>query len=269
MNDLDRVLGITTILDELFRDEDAMIVVADTEKIVYYRPGKTIDAGQVGDPLVPGDGLYEAVQQKQTIRKYVPREVKGVPFRSAVSPLLDGDGQVVGAVGIGWSLDKQEKIVDAANHLSASLEQISASIGDVTERAQVLSSIQETIVSLMDTMRENAEKTAEISRLINDIANQSHMLGLNASIEAARAGEQGRGFAVVASEIRKLAQNSRDGVKIIEESMKQLMQSIALMAEKTGEMSEMVNGQAAATEQITASIQELTVLSETLLNSAK
>jgi len=269
MNALERIISMMPYLEELLRDEDVMLGVSDTEKIIHYVPGKTLDAAKAGDPLVPGDGMYEAVTRKQVIRTYVPREVKGVPFRSVVMPIKGDDGEVIGSIGAGWSLDKQEKIIDAANHLSASLEQISASIGDVTERAQALASIQESIVELMAAMRQNAEKTAEISRLINDISDQSHMLGLNASIEAARAGEQGRGFAVVASEIRKLAQNSRDGVKIIEASMKELMQSIEVIYEKMNEISEMVNGQAAATEQITASIQELTVLAETLLNTAK
>jgi methyl-accepting chemotaxis protein len=70
---------------------------------------------------------------------------------------------------------------------------------------------------------ESSNKISEASGLITSIAQQTNLLALNASIEAARAGEHGKGFAVVANEIRKLAEQSTESTKIIDEMVNNLL----------------------------------------------
>ena len=87
----------------------------------------------------------------------------------------------------------------------------------VQERVQ---NIAETIL----TLSERTQKIGEIIETVNQIAEQSRLLALNASIEAARAGEEGRGFAVVAMEVRQLAEQSGEATDRVRDILSEIQQ---------------------------------------------
>jgi methyl-accepting chemotaxis protein len=169
--------------------------------------------------------------------------------------------------------DRVDKMSDGAEHQSKStavmfqsLEMASSAANEISELAEVArrSAVKmdqtirengEAIASLVEGMRKMADLNREsietvrrldehaglignISEVVAGIADQTHMLSLNASIEAARAGEEGRGFAVVAESVRKLAQQSAESVQDIRQLIEQIQQEIKKVVEQISEQYE-------------------------------
>ena len=127
---------------------------------------------------------------------------------------------------------------DAAN-MSRNASEVSARIENSNQEMNKL-------IAAMSEIRESSAGIEEIIRTIEDIADQTNLLSLNASIEAARAGEAGRGFAVVANEIRDLAAKSSESVSqttaLIERSLTAVKNGVVIADETAQSLVAVVEG---------------------------
>ena len=150
-------------------------------------------------------------------------------------------------LGVNKQASLIENVASSSEEMTASIEDISNYVQDSSEKSNrsiktsektimdIETAFNEIILSFeaskkvqetMTAVQVEAQKINDMVGIIKGVADQTNLLALNASIEAARAGEQGRGFAVVADEIKKLAENTKEQVEFIRNTVGQLTKEI-------------------------------------------
>ena len=173
----------------------------------------------------------------------------------------DGANQIAGAgQNLADTVTSQANIVeDLSVTVNQITDQISSNSTDANSISKEVEVVAENIVegnkkmqdvvNAMDAISSSSQEISKIIDTINEIADETNLLSLNASIEAARAGEAGKGFAVVAGEVSKLAgqtvEAAQDTAELINASLKNVEIGISIAndtAEKLSSMVEQVQG---------------------------
>lgn len=152
------------------------------------------------------------------------------------------------------SIEKLNEVADgmetsgkAASETLTKLESVNAKAKDAIE----------IIYEQTNTTNESAKNIGEAVSLITSIAEETNLLSLNASIEAARAGEQGKGFAVVASQISKLAEQSSESAKKIEEIITSLVEDSEKAVNTMNEVNVIMNDQSEMVAETATAFKEI------------
>ncbi len=158
------------------------------------------------------------------------------------------------------------KRADAEAHegsrvLDTAIRSIDSLADDVLRAAQVI-----------DRLREESETINNILSVIQEIAEQTNLLALNAAIEAARAGEHGRGFAVVADEVRSLASRTQNSVQEIEQIIQRLQagtaEAVKVMTEAQQQAQTSVDNSAQVNEKLQQIVSVVAEIAEENANIA-
>lgn len=248
-----------------FFTEDIIIGVTNTKSFIFQSINENIPVTvKSGDPVTEGDGMYEAMHYGRPYSVIIPKEKFGVTYRSTTVPIRDKNGTIIGAFGIGRSIENQVKINSLAENLSNSLQEISKVVTQFSNDIQELVNSNTEVLQVAQTTKKETEKTDEILSFLKNISKKTNLLGLNASIEAARVGKYGQGFDVVAKEIRQLSISSSESMREIESILNKVKDLANNLLENINRTGMIFQNQAAAIEEITANIEEIASLSVVL-----
>lgn len=252
-------------------DKRINFVLADTEEIVAATRSLATNYAHVsglkpGTKLFPDGSIKQSIVQNRMVREDAgyTRDKLGVAFEFTSFPVRSEKGEVIGAFCSIIDRTVNEDVKTHVKSLEESINQITIAIESVVKAITEVVEQQNRLNEKVQEIGEASDKIEGILRFIKEVAEETKMLGLNAAIEAARAGEVGKGFSVVANEIRKLSEQSKETVNQIRGFISYINNQIKEAASAADYTVSTAEAQAAAMQEINASIEEINALTEVL-----
>lgn len=257
-------------------DKRINFVLTDTEEIVAATRALSTNYAHVsglkpGTRLFPDGSIKQSIVQNRMVKEDASytRDKLGVAFEFTSFPIRSEKGEVIGAFCSIIDRTINEDVKNHVKSLEESISQITVAIESVVKAITEVVEQQNRLNEKVQEIGQASDKIEGILKFIKEVAEETKMLGLNAAIEAARAGEVGKGFSVVANEIRKLSEQSKETVNQIRGFISYINNQIKEAAAAADYTVSTAESQAAAMEEINASIQEINALAEVLVKEAQ
>lgn len=185
---------------------------------------------------VLGNILFELKEGSQV--------VSSASSEISVSAQSQADGATQQAAGLEETASSLEELSSMTSLSASNAQQANQLAVAASEAANSGSAAMQKVDGAMTDIQSSSSRTANIIKVIDEIAFQTNLLALNAAVEAARAGEAGKGFAVVAEEVRNLARRSaeaaRETSQLIEEAVQHSENGAAVVDEAEAALQKIV-----------------------------
>ncbi|MBF0182161.1 MAG: bacteriohemerythrin [Magnetococcales bacterium] len=278
--------GIIGMMERLMRviGMHAGNVTASATELVRIREQIEADAGStfqvVTDVSRANDELGQAVT---TVKGSIDRMSENVRAISDAATEVSNDVVAIAAsveqasanittmasaaeeitANIGGINGNLNQVDEAVQGVANSLQGMTDALGGVRTRCQEANVLSEQANEkaqgarvVMENLGVAAREIGQVVELINNIADQTNMLALNASIEAAGAGEAGKGFAVVANEVKELARQTAQATRLIADRIDEIQSVVNDAVETNREIGRAIERINTANQEITASVDE-------------
>ncbi|SFJ84161.1 Methyl-accepting chemotaxis protein (MCP) signalling domain-containing protein [Paenibacillus sp. UNC496MF] len=216
---LQAIAGMMDTMLSVFPEEATLILIDETGVRAYRSSGIDVEV-PIGTPrsALAGTISEKAFEQGRTFREERGPERFGVSYVGTAVPLRLA-GEVVGVLTSAVLNHRLDAIRGSSESLAASVQEMAATSNGIAAAFGAISGEMGALADKSEALNRDIDGIQSIIGVVQELADTSNLLGLNASIEAAHAGEYGRGFSVVAGEIRRMAAQSRDASRDIREQL--------------------------------------------------